>query len=201
MSDSPEVNIDLEALFDSELDRRRQPEGAWGKVIREPFLKLCRTLVSILAGGGKILVCGNGGSAAQAQHFVAELIGRYKQDRAALPAVALTTDTSALTAIGNDYGFNEIFRRQAEGLMGSSDLLIGLSTSGNSPNVVDALSWAKERGFATAAMTGEGGGGMAAVVDTCVAIPTTDTDLIQERHLVLLHILADVAERSLTETR
>ena len=201
MSDSPDMTIDLDALFENELDLRRPLEEQWGESVREPFLQLCRTLVSTLAGGGKILVCGNGGSAAQAQHFAAELIGRFKQDREALPAVALTVDTSALTAIGNDYGFNEIFRRQAEGLMGDSDLLIGLSTSGNSPNVVDALFWAGEQGFATAAMTGQEGGRMAAAADTCVAVPTADTDLIQERHLALLHILAEVAERSLTEPR
>jgi D-sedoheptulose 7-phosphate isomerase len=201
MSDSPDTNIDLDALFEHELDRRRPLEQHWGDAVREPFLQLCRTLVSRLAGGGKILICGNGGSAAQAQHFAAELIGRFKQDREALPAMALTVDTSALTAIGNDYGFNEVFRRQVEGLMGASDLLIGLSTSGNSSNVVDALTWAKGQGFATAALTGEGGGGMAAAADIWVAVSTTDTDLIQERHLALLHILAEVAERYLTEPR
>jgi D-sedoheptulose 7-phosphate isomerase len=150
--------------------------------------------------GKKIVLCGNGGSAAQAQHFAAELVGRFKQDRDPIPAIALTVDTSALTALGNDYGFEEVFRRQAEALMQPGDLLVGLSTSGDSPNVVEALAWASAQGFGTAALTGEGGGQMADAAGLCVAVPSTATDLIQARHLDMLHIMAAAAERALLDT-
>lgn len=185
---------DLERTFDREVDRRRGFLEAWAEAVREPFVILCGRLVETLRDGGKVLVCGNGGSASQAQHFAAELVGRFKKERRALPAVSLTVDTSALTALGNDYGFETVFRRQAEALMGPGDLLLGLSTSGSSPNVVAALAWAREQGYATAALTGRGGGRMAAECDHLVAVPSTDTDLIQECHLALLHLLAGAAE-------
>lgn len=189
--------LQLDALFAAEIDRRRTFEPNWTENDRESFLALCRRLVEVLEAGGCVFVCGNGGSAAQAQHFAAELVGRFKAERKALPALALTTDTSALTALGNDYGFEHVFTRQAEALMSPVDLLLGLSTSGNSPNVVEALKWAREAGCGTAALTGAGGGLMAGYADICVEVPSTETDLIQERHLIMLHILAAVAEQHL----
>jgi D-sedoheptulose 7-phosphate isomerase len=193
--------LDPGSLFDAGLARRRGYVEVWGPAVRGPFLELVGRLLETLASGGKVLLCGNGGSASQAQHFAAELVGRFKRERSALPAIALNADTSALTAIGNDYGFETVFRRQAEALMAPGDLLLGLSTSGDSPNVVTALEWARGRGYATAALTGEGGGRMAAHSDVLVAVPSRETDLIQECHLALLHLLAEAAEDALTDRR
>ena len=169
------------------------------ETVREPFLSLCGNIERVLSSGGTIFICGNGGSAAQAQHFSAELLGRFKRERDPMPAVALTVDTSALTALANDYGFESVFQHQARGLMKEGDLLIGLSTSGTSANVVRAIEWAAGRGHRTAALTGEGGGDLARLAEICVAVPSTETDLIQEYHLVLLHIMAEVAERAWTD--
>jgi len=200
MTDSADRRAAMGEMFDRELDRRTALERAWVETVREPFLGLCEKLEAVVVAGHAILLCGNGGSAAQAQHFAAEVVGRYRREHKPGPAIALTVDSSALTSLGNDYGFEEVFKRQAQALMREGDLLIGLSTSGTSANVVRALAWARENGHATAALTGEEGGTVASVADFCVAVPSADTDLIQERHLVLLHILAEVAERVLTES-
>lgn len=200
MTDSADRSTEMGELFDREMDRRAALEHDWIATVREPFLALCEKLETVVGAGGTVLVCGNGGSAAQAQHFTAEIVGRFRREHKPAPAIALTVDTSALTSLGNDYGFEQIFKLQAQAFMREGDLLIGLSTSGTSPNVVEALAWARESGHATAALTGEGGGTMADVADFCVAVPSADTDLIQERHLVLLHILAEVAELVLTDS-
>jgi len=197
VSEHPD-HVELSALLAHELGRRSAFEPDWYDGLQESLITLCAMVGDAVREGHTVFVCGNGGSAAQAQHFAAELVGRFKKERGALPSVALTTDTSALTAIGNDYGFEEVFRRQAEALMQEGDLLIGLSTSGDSANVVGVLEWAQEQGMSTAALTGEGGGRMAERAHVCVAIPSRDTDLIQEKHLVILHILAETAERTLT---
>ncbi len=201
MTDSMDRRTELGELFDREIERRTVLKQEWIASVREPFVALCEKLEQVVREGHAVLICGNGGSAAQAQHFAAEVVGRFRREHKPAPAIALTVDTSVLTSLGNDYGFEEIFRRQAEALMRKGDLLIGLSTSGTSPNVVKALTWARNNGHMTAALTGEGGGTMASVSDFCVAVPSTDTDLIQERHLVLLHILAEVAERVLTASQ
>ncbi len=198
MSESIDRSAAMEELFDREISRRTAPGHGWIDEVRESFVALCIKLEEIVEAGKTIFICGNGGSAAQAQHFCAEVVGRYRRDSRPAPAVSLTVDTSAITSLGNDFGFNEIFLRQAQALMREGDLLIGISTSGTSANVVEALSWARKNGHATAALTGEGGETMATISDFCIAIPSTETDLIQERHLVLLHILAEVAERVLT---
>jgi len=197
MTDATNRRDDLGTLFDQEIERRASVEPAWPTAVRDPFISLCEKMEEVVRAGRVVLLCGNGGSAAQAQHFAAEMVGRFKRERRGASAIALTVDTSALTALGNDYGFETVFMRQAEALMREGDLLVGLSTSGTSPNVLRALAWARDSGFATAALTGEGGGEMADVSDICVAVPSADTDLIQEWHLVLLHILAEVAERML----
>lgn len=143
-----------------------------------------------LARGGKLLVCGNGGSAADAQHFAAELVGRYEADRRALAAIALTTDTSALTAIANDFGYDRVFARQVEALGRAGDVLIALSTSGNSPNVVLAAELARARGVGVVALTGDGGGRLAALADVLLAVPSRRVARIQEVHELCLHSLA-----------
>jgi len=150
-----------------------------------------------LRQGRKILVFGNGGSAAQAQHFAAELVNRFLYDRTPIAAISLTTDTSALTSIANDSTFDDVFSRQLEALSREGDVALGLSTSGNSPNVIKAIECAKERGLMTVVLTGEGGGRVGSLADFCCDVPSTHTPLIQEVHLLLLHLLAEEIERSL----
>ena len=157
--------------------------------------KAARLCLASLEAGGKIMFCGNGGSAAQSQHLAAELVGRYKMERRALAALSLTVDTSDITAIGNDYGYDDIFRRQLEGVGRRGDVLVGLSTSGNSANVVKAFELARASGMAVVALTGEGGGRMASLADVCLAVPSRETNHIQEMHLVLGHILCGLLER------
>ncbi len=147
-----------------------------------------------LAGGGKILLFGNGGSAADAQHFAAELVGRYLQERPGLPALALSTDTSALTAIGNDYGFDRVFARQVEALARPGDAAVGISTSGNSPNVLEGLREARRRGCRTAALLGRDGGAIAPEVEAALVYPAAETPRIQEAHAVLIHLLCALVE-------
>jgi D-sedoheptulose 7-phosphate isomerase len=144
--------------------------------------------------GGTVFFMGNGGSAADSQHLAAELVGRFKIERSALPGVALTTDTSILTAVGNDYGFERVFERQIDGLCGDHDVVVGLSTSGNSPNVVLALEAAGRRGAYRVGLTGRGGGKMAACCEQCLAVASTDTARIQEAHILIGHILCDLIE-------
>lgn len=151
-------------------------------------------LIEVLRGGGKVMFCGNGGSAADAQHLAAELMGRFLRDRAPLPALALTVDTSALTAIGNDYGYEHIFSRQLRGVGRRGDALVGISTSGNSPNVVQALEAAREMGIRTIGMTGSRQGAMAAHCDLCIATPAERTDHIQQMHIVIGHVLCGLIE-------
>ncbi len=154
-------------------------------------------LCAALAGGGKVLVMGNGGSAADAQHLAAELVGRFLRERRALPAVALTTDSSILTAVGNDYGFEQIFSRQVEALAAPGDVVIGISTSGNSANVRVALAAANEIGCKTVGLLGGSGGAIAAEVDLALVVPTAATPRIQEAHATIIHILCDLVERTL----
>ena len=152
-------------------------------------------VVTALARGNKLLVMGNGGSAGDAQHLAAEIVGRFKLERRALPAIALTTDTSILTAIGNDYGFEQVFRRQVEALAAPGDVVVGISTSGNSPNVLAALTLAREMGCRTVGFLGRDGGTIAPVVDLELTVPSQDTPRIQEGHITMIHILCDLVER------
>jgi D-sedoheptulose 7-phosphate isomerase len=150
-----------------------------------------------LKSGGKIMFCGNGGSAADAQHLAAELMGRYLKDRAPLPALALTVDTSALTAIANDYSYDEVFARQLRGIGRRGDLLVGLSTSGNSANVVKAVEAARDIGIVTLVLTGQKGGRMAEIADHVIRVPATRTNSIQEMHIVVGHMLCGFVEEAL----
>ena len=147
-----------------------------------------------LKRGGRILVCGNGGSAADAQHLAAELSGRYLKERRALAGLALTTDTSALTAIGNDYGFDQIFSRQVEALARPGDLLIGISTSGNSPNVIRAVASAKELGVRTLGLLGRDGGKLASLMDDALVVPSPVTARIQEVHQMVYHFWCEALD-------
>ncbi|MCH9813651.1 MAG: D-sedoheptulose 7-phosphate isomerase [Epsilonproteobacteria bacterium] len=149
----------------------------------------CVLATDTLAHGNKVLLCGNGGSAADAQHIAAELTGRYKTERRGLPGIALTTDTSALTAIGNDYGYDRVFDRQLEALANKGDLLIGISTSGNSQNVNNALTLAKALGCRTVGFSGKGGGDMNDLCDVNIVVPSDDTPRIQEMHILIGHII------------
>jgi len=155
-------------------------------------------LVAAFRGGRKVLLCGNGGSAADAQHMAAELVVRMsKGDRAALPAIALTTDTSALTAGGNDLGFDRIFSRQVEALGGKGDVLIAISTSGNSPNVIRAAGEARRKGMVTIGFLGRGGGKLGPLCDHPIVVPSDDTQRIQEGHITVVHILCGIVEDAL----
>jgi D-sedoheptulose 7-phosphate isomerase len=147
--------------------------------------------------GNRVLLAGNGGSAADAQHIAAELVGRYAFDRPGLPSIAFTTDTSMLTAIGNDYGYDQIFRRQLEANGRKGDVFIGISTSGNSANVIAAMQRARELGIITVGLTGQSGGEMRSLCDYCVQVPSTSTPRIQESHIMLGHIICDLVEEAL----
>jgi D-sedoheptulose 7-phosphate isomerase len=152
-------------------------------------------LFSCFNKGGKVLVMGNGGSAADAQHLAAELVGRFLKNRAALPAIALTTDTSILTAVANDFGYDEVFKRQVEALANPGDVIIGISTSGNSPNVVAAFEAARQIGCNIVAFSGRDGGRMASYADLNLNVGVDETPRIQEVHLSIIHILCDLVEQ------
>jgi D-sedoheptulose 7-phosphate isomerase len=154
-------------------------------------------MIGALRSGNKILLIGNGGSAADAQHIAAEIIGRYKQDRPAFAAVALTTDTSALTAIANDYGFEQVFARQVEGLGKRGDVLLAFSTSGRSPNILAALRTARARGLVTIGFTGSKGETLGALCDHLLVSPSDDTPIVQQIHLAVAHGICDEIEQTM----
>lgn len=160
-------------------------------------VEVAQRIIRAVRRGNKVVLFGNGGSAADAQHIAAEFVGRYYLDRPALPAQALTVNTSSLTAIGNDYAFDHIFSRQIEAFGQAGDVAIGLSTSGNSRNVLEAFRAAKRKDMLTVAMTGESGGQLKAEVDYCICIPSTDTPRIQEGHILVGHILSELVEEAL----
>ena len=164
--------------------------------------RLCHEIESVikmisnaLKTGKKILIMGNGGSAADAQHIAGELVGRFKAERKAIPAIALSTDTSIITAIGNDYGFDTIFERQVEALTCKGDIVIGISTSGNSLNIIKGLSLAKKLGAKTIALLGNDGGSIKDIVDLAIVIPSHNTPRIQEAHITIGHIICEEVEK------
>jgi D-sedoheptulose 7-phosphate isomerase len=167
--------------------------AALGRVFTAPFLAgvapVARALADSIRSGGKLLIMGNGGSAADAQHIAAELVGRFKLERRALPAIALSTDTSILTAWSNDYSFETVFSRQVEALARPGDVVWGISTSGNSANVVRAFEAARERGVTTFGLLGRDGGALAALSDLAIVVPLAETDRIQAAHLLIYHAL------------
>lgn len=156
--------------------------------------RMARLVSATVAGGRTVFFCGNGGSAAEAQHLAAELVGRFVRDRGALPAVALSADASVITAVGNDYGFERVFARQIEALGRRGDLLVAMTTSGRSPNILEAVRVARARGLAVIGMTGEGGAALARRCDAALVVPSRETARIQEVHLLVGHILCERAE-------
>tara|TARA_B100000768_G_scaffold170489_1_gene176925 strand:+ start:84 stop:656 length:573 start_codon:yes stop_codon:yes gene_type:complete len=154
-------------------------------------------LSSCLEKNGTIFLCGNGGSASDSQHIAAELVGKFKKERRALKSIALTTDSSILTSVGNDYGFKEIFSRQLEALATSGDIVIGISTSGNSENIIRAFEVAKNMGVTTLSLTGRDGGKLKDFSDHCLTVPSESTARIQEAHILIGHILCDLIEKRL----
>ncbi len=158
------------------------------------ILEMAYTMVEALSQGNKIIWMGNGGSAADAQHLSAELVSRFYKERDGLPSLALHANTSVLTAIGNDYGFDHVFERQIEALARPGDVVVGISTSGNSPNVLLAIEKARDMGCLTIGLTGASGGRMADTVDLCLKVPSDDTPRIQEAHITVGHIICEIVE-------
>ena len=189
------MSDDGRATFDAALDvaialhrrAREQPQ---------PVLDAAAAIVASLGRGGKLLLFGNGGSAADAQHVAAELVGRYLRQRQAMAAIALTTDTSVLTSVGNDEGYERVFARQIEGLGRAGDVALGISTSGASPNVVAALDAARAGGLGTIALTGRDGGAVGRAAAIHVTVASDDTPRVQEVHRTLLHVICDIVERA-----
>ncbi|MEW6424293.1 MAG: SIS domain-containing protein [Bacillota bacterium] len=184
----------LKELIRNELFENAEVHRLLAEKQVEVILEIARVLIQSVKCRGKILFCGNGGSAADAQHLATELVGRYRRERKALPALALTANTSLLTAISNDYGFEEVFLRQIGALLDKNDVLIALSTSGNSPNVVAAVEAANAKGAVTIGFTGKDGGLVKRVARYSLLVPTTQTARIQEAHLTVGHILCGLIE-------
>ena len=160
--------------------------------------KAADLIASAFAAGGTLLVCGNGGSAADAQHIAAEFVGRYLKERAPFSAIALNTNTSALTAIGNDYGFDEVFARQVRAHGRVGDVLLAISTSGTSPNVLAAVDAAREHGVSVVGLAGGDGGALAGACDVCLTVPVASTPRVQETHILLAHVLCGLVEDALS---
>ncbi len=191
---------DAEAVFAKAIDEHLQVVGQ----IREqqPILHaIAQAMSAAISNGGKVLWCGNGGSAADSQHLAAELVGRFRRERRGLASIALTTDTSILTSVSNDYGYDQVFSRQVEALGAAGDVLVGISTSGNSRNVVAALELARVQGMIPVAFTGAGGGKMAEVADHLFAVASRDTARIQEAHILAGHMLCDWIELDALEAQ
>jgi len=166
------------------------------KKISKAIAKISDNIIKRIKKGGKVIVFGDGGSAADSQHLAAELIGRFKRNRLPIPAIALTTNTSTLTAIGNDYGFEETFVRQLVALAKKEDIAIGISTSGNSKNVLKAIQQANKLRLLTIGLTGKRGGRLKAITKHCICVPSSDTPRIQELHIKIIHVMAELIEEA-----
>lgn len=191
--------ISLKAYISSEILRAMEIKRAISK--DSDLLRLieqaARKMIEVYRNGNKIMLGGNGGSAADAQHIAGEFVSRFYFDRPGLPCIALTTDSSILTAIGNDYGYEQLFARQIQANGQRGDIFIGISTSGNSPNVIRGLEMCRAMGITTIGLTGESGGRMAALCDICIRIPSQETPRIQEAHILIGHILCAIVEESI----
>jgi D-sedoheptulose 7-phosphate isomerase len=193
----PAPSFSCSSFLDEELAEHRRVFDAMSLKIAEPFAAALDLVESGIRSGGKLLLFGNGGSAADAQHLAAELVIRYKKDRPAIAAIAFTTDSSTLTACANDLGYDAVFARQVEALVKPGDVALGISTSGNSPNVLAALREAKLRGAATVGLSGDTGGKMAELCDALIAVPSNVTARIQEMHILIGHALCKALEQRL----
>jgi D-sedoheptulose 7-phosphate isomerase len=191
------AGFDLDRFFAAEFDEHAAVVRATRDALASEFRKLVAASVACIKGGGKLLFFGNGGSAGDAQHLATELAVRYVKDRAPIAAIALTTDTSALTAIGNDLGFERLFARQIEAIGRRGDLAIGITTSGKSPNVVAGLKSAKAMGLTAAALTGRDGGAVKGLANPCLIVPSQTTARIQEMHILLGQMLCGALESEL----
>jgi D-sedoheptulose 7-phosphate isomerase len=187
--------MDLAAYFDAEFDEHEAVVRATRASLKTGFARLCDICVGALRADHKLVFFGNGGSAADAQHLAAELVVRYKVDRKALPAIALTTDSSVLTAAANDFGYDTVFARQIAALCRKGDVAIGISTSGNSANVIAALEAARALGVVPAALSGRGGGKLVGLADPLLIVPSQTIARIQEMHITIGQMLCDVLER------
>ena len=175
-------------------------KDAAAEALTRPVCDAAQILLNCITSGGKVLACGNGGSAGDAQHFAAELVGRFERERPGLPAISLATDTSILTAVGNDYGYQQVFSKQVQALGQPGDVLLAISTSGNSGNVIAAIEAAHEKDMAVIALTGKGGGRIGAMLsdrDMHICVPHDRTARIQEVHLLVIHCLCDAIDVSL----
>lgn len=188
-----------ENIFDDTVRNSIETKQHVAKCCREEILRAAMHMVQALKHKGKILICGNGGSAADAQHIAAELVVRLKSsnNRPAIPALALSVDTSIITAGGNDFGFDHIFSRQIEALGNHGDVLLAISTSGNSPNVVEAVNMAHEKGMYVIGLLGKDGGKLKKLVDLPIIVPSSDTARVQESHIMIGHVFCDLIEREL----
>ncbi len=186
----------MKLMIDQELRSHQDVFEKTQEELRDHIYTACIIATEVLKNGKKILLFGNGGSAADAQHIAAELTGRYKIKRRGLPAIALTTDTSAITAIANDFGFKNIFKRQVEALGEEGDLLIGISTSGNSKNVLKALKLGREIGCKTIGLSGNDGGKMSQFCDLNIIVPSANTPRIQEMHILIGHTICQAIDRA-----
>ena len=191
------MTFTIPAFWQSEFDEHESVAKATHQALIEPFEELLMAATASIKAGGKIMFFGNGGSAADAQHLATELTVRYKTDRAPIAAIALTTDTSALTAIGNDFGFDQLFARQISALGKKGDVVIAISTSGNSKNVINALVEARSLGIITVGFTGKTGGDMASLCEILLNVPSTTTARIQEMHITLGQMLCGALELNL----
>ncbi len=189
MKQKKDIQLVKGELLKSSIDMQLTAESQAGNI-----LKAARLISGALKAGGKLLICGNGGSAADSQHVAAEMVVRFQKERRALPAIALTTDTSLITAEANDHGFNTIFSRQVEALGRKGDVLLAISTSGRSPNVLAAVKAAKRKGLKTVGLSGKGGGKMVKACDICIVAEGDTTYRIQESHLAIEHLICNLVE-------
>lgn len=192
--------IDMESQIISELTSSARTLDQLANESASEIGKAADLLVARLKDGGRVYIFGNGGSAADAQHFASELVGRYILDRPPLPAIALTTDTSVITSISNDYSFSEAFARQVEALVKPGDVVIGISTSGRSANVVAGIHAARDIGAHTIALIGAGITGLAGIADIVIPVPSSETPRIQEAHSVIIHTLCNIVDQSFHTT-
>lgn len=187
----------MKTEIEQQLAENREVIAALAAQLTGGIAQFVELLCTAYQSGSKVLIMGNGGSAADAQHFAAEIVGRFKMERKALPAIALTTDTSILTAVGNDYGFDRVFSRQVEAFAQSGDVVVGISTSGNSANVLAALDVATAAGCRTVGLLGRDGGTIAGRCDLALVVPSANTPRIQEGHIAIIHIVCDLMEKRL----
>ncbi len=182
-----------EVLDEQIYNLQQLKESNYAETIEDISKKICESLKK----GGKLLIAGNGGSAADSQHFAAEIVGRFVLERKGYPAIALTTDTSILTAVGNDYGYDVIFSRQIEALGNKDDIFVGISTSGNSKNIINAINVAKDKGMYVVGMTGKDGGVMKQICDKCLILNYKSTARTQEHHIMSIHLVCQYVEAEL----